>query len=119
MKDKKKKIIKKRIINKKFNKLLYFFEKEQSKLNSFDKVKEWLNKQENLENLELLADIACQQQKINVENLELLADIACQQQKINVENLKSIHWKKEIININRNSQNNNDKNDLKIDIQSL
>lgn len=101
MKDKKKKIIQKRIINKKFNKLLYFFEKEQSKLNSFDKVKEWLNKQENLENLELLADIACQQQKINVENL------------------KSIHWKKEIININRNSQNNNDKNDLKIDIQSL
>lgn len=101
MKDKKKNIIWKKILNKKFNKLIYFIEKEQRKLNSFDKVKEWLNKQENLENLELLADIACQQQKINVENL------------------KPIHWKKEIININRNSQNNNDKNDLKIDIQSL
>ncbi|BDT05117.1 MULTISPECIES: hypothetical protein [Spiroplasma] len=101
MKDKKKNIIWKKILNKKFNKLIYFIEKEQRKLNSFDKVKKWLNKQENLENLELLADIACQQQKINVENL------------------KPIHWKKEIININRNSQNNNDKNDLKIHIQSL
>ncbi|WP_339041364.1 hypothetical protein [Spiroplasma endosymbiont of Apeira syringaria] len=78
MKDKKKNIIWKKILNKKFNKLIYFIEKEQRKLNSFDKVKKWLNKQ---------------------ENLELLADIACQQQKINVENLKSIHWKKEIINI--------------------
>lgn len=88
MKNRKKNIIWKRIINKKFNNSFNFTEKEQAKLNSFDKVKEWLNKQENLENLELLADIACQQKKVKIEKW------------------KEIHWKKEIININGNSQNN-------------
>ncbi|WP_174481479.1 hypothetical protein [Spiroplasma endosymbiont of Danaus chrysippus] len=88
MKDKKKNIIWKRIINKNFNKLINFTEKEQAKLNSFDKVKEWLNKQENLENLELLADVACQQKKLKIEKW------------------KEIHWKKEIININKNLQSN-------------
>ncbi|WP_338977788.1 hypothetical protein [Spiroplasma endosymbiont of Panzeria rudis] len=74
MKDKKKNIIWKRIINKKFNKLIDSIEKEQAKLNSFEKVKKWLNKQENLENLELLADIACQQKKIKIEKWKEILD---------------------------------------------
>lgn len=88
MKDKNKNIIWKQIINKKFNKTIDFLEKEEAKIKSFNKVKEWLDKQYNLENLELLSNIACQQKKIDYENLE------------------PIHWKKEISNINRNLQNN-------------
>ncbi|WP_425381688.1 hypothetical protein [Spiroplasma endosymbiont of Polydrusus pterygomalis] len=95
MKCKKKKIIWKRIINKNGNKLIDFIEKEQVEVNSFHKVKERLNKQENLEDLELLADIACQQEKIKFEAVA---------QKFQE---KRIHWKKEIININNRWENQN------------